>query len=421
MGEQKKLQKRKFNNKGMTLVEVLVAIAVFTVVSMALLQAFVSSVNYNKEAKEKQRGINLAQSVMETYKAYKLEDICRQFSGVDAFKMYQGTIGSFSEAGGSVDPYGVFTPSPTNEYAFSMQDVVYDGNVYDISITMKPNSAAVSTEALAQTPRFNAYNDAIFSQPADEYKYVYQDAIHELELAGMKTTLVPTMDTLDKSKIVISSRTITVNISNASGAECVDVVVTYEYSFDDYEITLEDDTTDILNSSHTVTVDSTDDATTYGVYNNAVTRTAGASLENVYIYYYPAYPNNLLGCVCENDSISIVNNSGKQRNVFLVKQINPGLGVGAGLYNSETSYHPYVSLTGANGISLYHNIKKNLKDDSGTTYSLSYRSAGSAVDTLHDEWYDKEPKILVYDTEITVTDKKKSEVVIVLDGTVNDR
>ncbi|MGN1204127.1 MAG: hypothetical protein ACI4SA_03620, partial [Lachnospiraceae bacterium] len=67
------------------------------------------------------------------------------------------------------------------------------------------------------------------------------------------------------------------------------------------------------------------------------------------------------------------------------------------------------------------NIKKNLKDDSGTTYSLSYRSAGSAVDTLHDEWYDKEPKILVYDTEITVTDKKKSEVVIVLDGTVNDR
>lgn len=36
----------------MTLVEVLVAMAILTVVSLALLQAFVSSVNYNKDAKE---------------------------------------------------------------------------------------------------------------------------------------------------------------------------------------------------------------------------------------------------------------------------------------------------------------------------------------------------------------------------------
>lgn len=90
MEEMKMRKREKVNNKGMTLVEVLVAMAILTVVSLALLQAFVSSVNYNKDAKEKQRGINLAQTIMESYKAYKLEDVCRQFNNVDPFIFIKG-------------------------------------------------------------------------------------------------------------------------------------------------------------------------------------------------------------------------------------------------------------------------------------------------------------------------------------------
>ena len=405
------------NNKGMTLVELLVAMSVFTVVSLALLQAFVSSVNYNKAAKDKQRAINLAQSIMESYKAYKLEDVCRQFNGADPFVIYKGVVGSFSESGASVDLNGIFTPSATNEYSFTMTDVQYDGKTYDVGITMKPNAEAVSTEELAQTPKFNAYNDAIFSQPTDEYKYVYQSAINELQNAGMVATLLPTMTTLDKSKIIIDSRVITVNIYNSGGSDIVSVEVTYNYTFDDYEITKDDGTTEEIDTSHTVVVNSTVDPTTYGVYDNSTTKAGGAHLENVYLYYYPAYNNTLLGSACLSDTIKINNSTGSVKNVCLVKQIIPGLGIGAGLYNCETVYAPCVALSG-DGINLYHNLSKNLKDDSNVTCGgFSY----SPADTFYEDWYQKEPKILVYDVEITVTDKANGEVAIVLDGTVNDR
>ena len=416
MEETKIRQKKKVNNKGMTLVEVLVAMAVLTVVSLALLQAFVSSVTYNRDAKDKQRGINLAQSIMESYKAYKLEDVCRQFNGVDPFVIYKGSIGGYSESGSSVDINGVFTPSATNEYTFSMTDVQYDGKVYDVDITMKPNAETVSTEELTQTARFNAYNDAIFNQPADEYKYVYNDAITELQNAGMKVDLLPTLTTIEKSKIIINKRTIVINIYQNSGVDYVTAEVTYEYTFDDYEITKDDGTTEQLTSSHTVVVNSTKDATTYGVYDNSITQTAGAHLNNVYIYYYPAYNHSLMETVCSDDNIVINNNSGSVKNVYLVKQIIPGLGVGAGLFNCETSYYPSVNLNG-NGINLYHNLAKNLKDDGPASYSLAY----TASDTICYDLYEKKTKILVYDIEISVTDKAKGEVEIVLEGSVNDR
>ncbi len=420
MAEMKKKQKQKVNNKGMSLVEILVAIAILTVVSMGLLQAFVSAVSYNKQAKDKQRGINLAQTIMESYKAYTLEDICRQFNNVDPFVIYKGTHGIYSEAGGSVDAYGVFTPSVTNEYTFRMEDVRYDGKLFDVDITMQPNTVATSTEEVAKVPKFNAYNDAIFAQPADEYKYVYQDAIDQLKLADMKTELLPTVDTLDKTKITIDSRQISVFILNVSGVDQVLVQVTYKYSFHDYEFIKSDDSRDTLNSDHTVIVDQSDDANAYGVYNNSVTRTAGAKLDNIFLYYYPAYDNELLGAKCEEDSIVILNNSGVQRNVYLVKQVRPGLS-DVGLFNSEATYKPKVYLQGSNGINLYHNMRKKLSGAGVALNSITYRGTGSAKDNLYEDWFDRENKILVYNVQVTVTDKQKGTVEVVLDGSINDR
>lgn len=420
MAEMKMQQKQKVNNKGMSLVEILVAIAILTVVSMGLLQAFVSAVNYNKQAKDKQRSINLAQTIMESYKAYTLEDICRQFNNVDPFVIYKGVHGTYSETGASVDAYGTFTPSATNEYTFRMEDVQYDGKLFDVDIIMQPNTVSTSTEEVTRVPRFNSYNDAIFAQPADEYKYVYQDAIDQLKLADMKTELLPTVDTLDKTKITINSRQISVFILNVSGVDQVLVQVTYEYTFDNYEFIKSDDSQDALNSSHTVIVDQSDDATAYEVYNNSVTRTTGAKLDNVFIYYYPAYDSDLLGAKCEEDTIVISNNSGMQRNVYLVKQVTPGLSA-PGLFNNEATYKPRVSLQGSNGINLYHNLRKKLSGAGVALNSISYRGSGSAKDNLYEDWYEKESRILVYNVQITVTDKQKGTVEIILDGSMNDR
>lgn len=420
MAEMKEKQKRKVNNSGMTLVEILVAIAILTVVSMGLLQAFVSAVKYNRDAKDKQRAINLAQSVMESCKAYSLEDIYRQFNGVGlTFGIYKGTVGSYSGLGGSINPDHTFAPSVDNKYTFKMENVQYDGKLYNVDIALQPNAMPASVENVAKTPKFSVYNDAIFSQPSDEYKYVYQDVINELKNAGMKIDQLPTLTTLDTDKVVINERKLEITMFNNSGAECVTAAVSYKYTIDKYEITKDDGTKEEFTGTFTTTVDGSDDSTTYNVYDNTVTIANGARLDNVFIYYYPAYNNNYLGSACEKDDIIITNNTGKTRNVYLVKQAKPGLS-GASLYNSEQSYHPNVTLLGSSGINLYHNMLKKL-GGGVVSANISARSAGSAVDSLHEEWYDEESKIMVYDVVVTVTDLKKGTVEMVLNGSINDK
>ena len=101
MSRNKMKQKVLKNNKGMTLVEILVAMMILTVVSLVLLRAFVSATKYNKIAKEKQREITLAQSIMESFKAYDMEEIVKQFHGADVFRIYSGAHGTFQEVGGN--------------------------------------------------------------------------------------------------------------------------------------------------------------------------------------------------------------------------------------------------------------------------------------------------------------------------------
>lgn len=77
-----KQTKNKLNNRGISLVEILVAITILAVAAGALLHAFITSTKINMRAKEQQRVTTAAQSIMEGLKAYTLEDICWQFNNI---------------------------------------------------------------------------------------------------------------------------------------------------------------------------------------------------------------------------------------------------------------------------------------------------------------------------------------------------
>ena len=57
-------KRRQLNNQGMTLVEVLVAMIIISVIGVAFLQSFSYAVKTNRLAKQKQEALSIAQTMM---------------------------------------------------------------------------------------------------------------------------------------------------------------------------------------------------------------------------------------------------------------------------------------------------------------------------------------------------------------------
>ena len=70
---------RRMNNKGMSLVELLIAITILAIITVPLLHAFVSSARINRKAKQTQRLTTMGQDIMEGLKAYSVEDLAYEF------------------------------------------------------------------------------------------------------------------------------------------------------------------------------------------------------------------------------------------------------------------------------------------------------------------------------------------------------
>ena len=66
------------DNKGMTLIELLVAIAMLGVVVSPFLKTFTISARQNNKARETFRATTVAQNLMEGLRAFSLEEICTQ-------------------------------------------------------------------------------------------------------------------------------------------------------------------------------------------------------------------------------------------------------------------------------------------------------------------------------------------------------
>nr|MCR5509164.1 prepilin-type N-terminal cleavage/methylation domain-containing protein [Lachnospiraceae bacterium] len=74
------MRNRHMDNRGMSLVELLLAVTILAIIVVPLLHAFISSAQLNKKSKEAQRLTILGQDIMEGLKAYSAEDLAYEFS-----------------------------------------------------------------------------------------------------------------------------------------------------------------------------------------------------------------------------------------------------------------------------------------------------------------------------------------------------
>lgn len=140
--------KRKFrlNNKGITLVEVMAAIAILAVVTVPFLNSFLASARSNQKARDMLRATTVAQNLMESVEAFSLEEICTQINnsaaesklylpyGYDAHFELENERGETS--GQIVDGNYEFTETDSNTYCLAIQGIEEDGRVYDARILL---------------------------------------------------------------------------------------------------------------------------------------------------------------------------------------------------------------------------------------------------------------------------------------------
>ena len=405
------------NNKGLTFVEILVAVTMLTLVSLVFLRCISQTAFYNQRAREKQSALNLAQSLMEGFKAYDLGSIDAQFgSSIQSdFKMY------------NLEDSAAQSMSGTGSYGLSR--VKINGVEYDARISMTEYTPAVSSvvakTGLVESDIPNKYTDAIYcgDEISKEQKGIYQMVVDELKDA----TKVPDMKAADRTALTVDTLKINkLNFLNASrntnvviNAGKVEVSVDYDYKFT-YEYETETGSTKTYTST----------ASTYNYLFNATdlvmncfdNSTTGVTLGNVYLYYYPAYNSNQGGQVkCTSDVINITNNTGEDKKVYVIKQHNRALSSGE-LAICEGSYTPKVVQSGS-AITLYHNLKENLSGSggSGCYTSGSITNKENYLDNANATKASRTQTTLLYSVNISIYKTGETDPIYVLNGTVNAR
>lgn len=268
----KKLHK---NQKGMSLVELIIAVTIMSVAIAPLLYSFAHSARYNAKAKKAQRATSAAQTVMENIKAYNLDSVYEKFcvDPLDSTKhidevpfLYKNptavysTTNTYNANAGYSDKMGTYKIT-----GMKMSDGPSDSHLYDVDITIAPDK----TESL---PTYHVYNpsiDALYEENS-ESEGMYAFDPYFVATACVKNSGVPS----ENIKHIEMERTATLVFDDTT------MRVDYLYKYKLYS-TPDDNPAAVLASGDfpkSISVDRGDSAT---------------RLRDIYYYYYPAYDNRL--------------------------------------------------------------------------------------------------------------------------------
>lgn len=408
------------SNKGFTLVEVLVAIAVLSIILVPLLSAFVVSANTNAKARQTLRATTLAQNVMEELKAYSLEDSANQYNGTAAgnsviskamasYETVQYNDGVHKAV--TVDADDQVQGRVAGRYDFVLKGVSQESAKFDVEVHVR--KPEVKNPALSGLGSFEMVN--ITSMNRNDCAYFAQEptahSIVAAEYARRREIYANAADMSASQFLELMSRTITVDVNSAAdGSETVKV--TYDYHIPDGYVSAD-------NRNYT-------EYTT--IFDNYSSQ---KELKAVYIYYYPLYD------VISRDQFVINNYGDADVAVYLIRMKDSTYN-----FSVETDYKPVlkvyetqarvdnISNVNTSNVKICSNINPNnfQKQYSavGLSASLRVTDLGNA-ETIHN-LYDVTIKVYRHDenafndstgeTVITFDDDKK---ISTFTGTVLDK
>lgn len=306
----------KKSNKGFTLLELLIAVAVLAIIIVPLLRGFVSSHRVNAKSRHLMRATTLAQNEMEIFEKEKLEDLL---------------VMEETDAAGNkvpryvVDDTTILTTSPSGEeqkhsvYTFTRSGIINDDsgmNMFDVVVTLDPSVSsggiyvAQNTEDILFMNTVSGMDSATYIQRVrndintngdDEEVYkIYAIRQYPESITGHKWTADDFGAELE--------RTITLKIEQEDQAGVMTTVAKIRY---DYKL----EPAQALNVLPSEYWDYTTKDKTF--FNNAQTLDEDGNpieLKSVYLFYAPRYDT------LNDDKIIIENKDKLPVNVYIIRQ-----------------------------------------------------------------------------------------------------
>lgn len=417
-------------NKGFTLMEVLIAITILAIIVGPLLHSFVVAARTNAKSKQILRSTTVAQNVMEELKAYSLEDIARQFNSKDgqvyttdtsitsmasdaAYEAVVTTVEGrdiytavkttmdlaegetenasiVSSADEAMHPEGKFKGQASGSYCFVLENVQMESAQFDLAIRIRKN--ANGSKELVNITSMNRSDCGYYAQDTTMDSNVASEFQRRNDIYPNRT------ESLDSSAFEsIMGREIVIDIdADSMGNESVKVTYNYE-----------------IPEGYTASENRTYSEFTT-IFDNYASK---EELRAVYLYYCPLYGNG------RTDTITIVNNSNKNIPVYLIKMKSVS-------YNAydDGEYSPYISLretvAGSEGKScakICTNINLTKSINTYTVTGAELRTGDLGNETSVECLYDVE--ILVYrhgDTLFKESDYITSFTGSLLDNSVTE-
>ncbi len=410
---------RKFHNdnKGMSLVEMLVGIGILSVSVGPLLYMFVYTTQFNAKAKVKQRASNAASSVMETLKSYGVDGTKDRF---DAGSFLAGSTATYSYSY-HINPGTGLPGDNPSDASYTITGMKFsDGTetkTYNVTIELTPGTEAT----IDRTPLYSKYDDVLFVEdPAwtkyyDPYK-VIDYLIGAGNPSGVDSKLI--------SEVTVR-RSVNVNVVDSN-------TVIVEYGFTGSYI-YNGVTLYFMLASDGGNVNSTSSYSADAPFNYSVPRNSTLAvpelqkvlkvadnggvlkpLRDVYLYYYPVYVNrtsdpSVAYSVKTNKDCFYFSNNYSAVNVYLFKQKDAGKMSDTRLKTEESRYElePHKTVGLNYNINLYDAVNANLGDLSASSPNIfaSVIDAGASADLILLRGLDNTDTIpLTSNVTITVTD-----------------
>ncbi len=137
---------RSLNNKGFSLVELIISIAVLVIIMVPLMNNFFRSMQLNQKAKKLQIQSNLAASIMESVKANELPAIIEQFNrGIEDFDLIPEEAKEVLRLKKvDTDKYDIYVTSDGEQatYYFAIHGISVGSTAYDALVTIDSDPAA---------------------------------------------------------------------------------------------------------------------------------------------------------------------------------------------------------------------------------------------------------------------------------------